>query len=209
MKIIECEQGSIQWLELRLGKITASRVKDVMVKGRKKEDVFGKTAISYMHELVAETLTGESIFIDTIATKHGHEFEPDARAKYEIKTGFKVTEVGFGIHEKFPSVGMSPDGLVGDDGLIEIKCPFTSKNHVEYYLEKTVPDLYKHQVQFQLWVSGRAWCDFVSYDPRMPEKTQMSIKRIVPDKEMHGLFAERCDLFCTEMAMVLERMGMI
>jgi putative phage-type endonuclease len=209
MKIIDCPQGGSQWVEVRLGKITASRVKDMMTKGRKKDENFGQTALSYMRELVAETLTGESVSIDTPATRHGTEYEPDARAKYEAKTGVKVQEVGFGIHDKFPSVGMSPDGLVGDDGMIEIKCPFTSKNHVEYFLLDGCPDIYFPQVQFQLWVAGRDWCDFISYDPRMPEKTQLSIKRVTPDKELHAKFAERCDLFCTEMALMLEKMGMI
>ena len=165
MNIIEsCEQGSEEWLSLRLGKITASRVKDVLTKGRGTSP--SKTAESYMMELIAETLTGRSKpFFENDAMRWGTETEPQARAMYEVNNDFvAVKEVAFVEHND--QIGISPDGLVGDDGLLEIKCPNTT-TQLKRALSDDYSSDYKAQIQMQLWVTEREWCDFVSFDPRL------------------------------------------
>jgi len=165
MKIITtCEQGSPEWLSLRLGKVTASRIKEVLANGR--GNAPSKMAESYMIELVAEILTGESKpFFENDAMRWGTETEDEARAVYSIKNSrFDVEEVAFIEHSEF--IGMSPDGLVGDDGLLEIKCPNTT-TQLKRALSDDYSKDYKAQIQMQLWVSGRDWCDFVSFDPRL------------------------------------------
>jgi len=165
MKIITtCEQGSPEWLEMRLGKVTASRIKEVLANGR--GNAPSKMAESYMIELVAEILTGESKpFFENDAMRWGTETEDEARAVYSIRNSrFDVEEVAFIEHSEF--IGMSPDGLVGDDGLLEIKCPNTT-TQLKRALSDDYSKDYKAQIQMQLWVSGRDWCDFVSFDPRL------------------------------------------
>ena len=162
--ITTCEQGSPEWLALRLGKVTASRIKEVLANGR--GNAPSKMAESYMIELVAEILTGESKpFFENDAMRWGTETEDEARAVYSIKNSrFDVEEVAFIEHSEF--IGMSPDGLVGDDGLLEIKCPNTTTQLKRALSDDYAKD-YKAQIQMQLWVSGRDWCDFVSFDPRL------------------------------------------
>ena len=162
--ITTCEQGSPEWLALRLGKVTASRIKEVLANGR--GNAPSKMAESYMIELVAEILTGESKpFFENDAMRWGTETEDEARAVYSIKNSrFDVEEVAFIEHSEF--IGMSPDGLVGDDGLLEIKCPNTT-TQLKRALSDDYSKDYKAQIQMQLWVSGRDWCDFVSFDPRL------------------------------------------
>ena len=165
MNIIEsCEQGSAEWLSMRLGKVTASRVKDVLSKGRGTSP--SKTAESYMMELIADVLTGEpKPFFENDAMRWGTETEPQARSMYEVNNGFvSVKEVAFVEHNEF--IGISPDGLVGDDGLLEIKCPNTT-TQLKRALSDDYSADYKAQIQMQLWVTERQWCDFVSFDPRL------------------------------------------
>ena len=165
MKIIEtCQQGSEEWLSLRLGKITASRVKDVLTKGRGTS--LSKTSESYMMELIAEILTGKSKpFFENDAMRWGTETEPQARAMYAVNNDFvDVKEVAFVEHNE--QVGISPDGLVGDDGLLEIKCPNTT-TQLKRALSDDYSADYKAQIQMQLWVTEREWCDFLSFDPRL------------------------------------------
>ena len=165
MNIIEsCEQGSAEWLSMRLGKVTASRVKDVLSKGRGTSP--SKTAESYMMELIADVLTGEpKPFFENDAMRWGTETEPQARSMYEVNNGFvSVKEVAFVEHNN--QIGISPDGLVGDDGLLEIKCPNTT-TQLKRALSDDYSADYKAQIQMQLWVTERQWCDFVSFDPRL------------------------------------------
>jgi putative phage-type endonuclease len=181
MNIIEtCEQGSIEWLSLRLGKITASRVKDVLTKGRGTSP--SKTSESYMMELIAEILTGNSKpFFENDAMRWGTETEPQARAMYAVNNDFvDVKEVAFVEHNE--QVGISPDGLVGDDGLLEIKCPNTTTQ-----LKRALSDDYssdhKAQIQMQLWVTEREWCDFLSFDPRLECAAGYLQQRVFRDEE--------------------------
>ncbi len=181
MKIIEtCEQGSAEWLNMRLGKLTASRVKDVLSKGR--GNTPSKTAESYMMELIAEVLTGESKpFFENDAMRWGTETEPQARSMYEVNNDFvSVKEVAFvEINDR---VGISPDGLVGDDGLLEIKCP-TTTTQITRALSGDYSADYKAQIQMQLWVTGRQWCDFVSFDPRLDCSASYLQQRVERDED--------------------------
>ena len=181
MNIIEsCEQGSIEWLSLRLGKITASRVKDVLTKGRGTSP--SKTAESYMMELIAEILTGNSKpFFENDAMRWGTETEPQARAMYAVNNNFvDVKEVAFVEHNEF--IGISPDGLIGDDGLLEIKCPNTT-TQLKRALSDDYSADYKAQIQMQLWVTKREWCDFLSFDPRLECDAGYLQQRVFRDEE--------------------------
>ena len=181
MNIIEsCEQGSEEWLSLRLGKITASRVKDVLTKGRGTSP--SKTAESYMMELIAEMLTGNSKpFFENDAMRWGTETEPQARAMYAVNNDFvDVKEVAFVEHNE--QIGISPDGLIGDDGLLEIKCPNTT-TQLKRALSDDYSSDYKAQIQMQLWVTEREWCDFLSFDPRLDCSAGYLQQRVMRDEE--------------------------
>ena len=160
------EQRSEEWFAARLGKVTASRVADVMAKTR---SGYGASRKNYMMELLCERLTGaKQDSFCSAAMQRGTELEPVARSAYEIDTGNMVEECGFVIHPGVPMFGASPDGLVGGDGLLEIKCPNTAQ-HVEF-LRTGVPDTrYQWQMLAQMACTDRQWCDFVSYDDRLPE----------------------------------------
>jgi len=181
VKIIEtCDQGSDEWLAMRLGKVTASRVSEVISKGRGKAP--SKSAETYMVELVAEVLTGESKpFFENDAMKWGTKTEPQARSMYEVNNGFvTVREVAFVEHNEF--IGISPDGLIGDDGLLEVKCPNTT-TQIKRALSDDYSVDYKAQIQMQLWVTERQWCDFVSFDPRLDCAAGYLQQRVERDEE--------------------------
>jgi putative phage-type endonuclease len=174
-------QGSDAWLKIRCGKVTASRVADVIAKT--------KTGVSasrakYAGELIVERLTGMPAERFTNgAMAWGTEKEPEARSTYEYYFGATVEEIGFVPHRDIADTGASPDGLVGSDGLIEIKCP-ESHTHIETLIGKTVPAKYVTQMQWQLCCTGRNWCDFVSYDPRLPESMRFFCTRVFRDDAM-------------------------
>ena len=171
-------QGSPEWHAIRLGKVTASRVADVVAKTK---SGWGASRANYMAELIAERLTGEPAERFTnAAMQWGTDHEPDARAAYEFFRDACVTEVGFVDHLTIAMTGASPDGLVGDDGLVEIKCPNTA-THLDTLLSQTVPAKYVTQMLWQMEVTGRKWCDFVSFDPRLPESMSMFVKRVERD----------------------------
>ncbi len=178
MDTIELTQGTDEWHAARLGRVTASRVADVIAKTK---SGWGASRKNYLAELVAERLTGTAAEgFSNSAMKWGTETEPQARAAYEFYRGHDVTEVGFVIHPTIEMAGASPDGLVGDDGLIEIKCPNTS-THIDTLMNKSIAGKYVTQMQFQMACAGRAWCDWASFDPRMPEDLRLFVKRIHRD----------------------------
>jgi putative phage-type endonuclease len=172
------EQRTEDWYAIRLGKVTASRVADVVAKTK---SGYSTSRANYMAELVCERLTkakGESY--RSPAMEWGVEQEPNARAAYEAETGLLVVETGFIPHSFIPMSGASPDGLVGDDGLVEIKCPFTA-THIDFLMTGDVPGKYQIQMQWQMACTERLWCDYISYDPRLPERMQIKIVRIMRD----------------------------
>jgi len=188
MQVINCQQGSQEWLDLRLGKITASMFSAVISKGA--------TRKTYMVKLAAEKLTGISQDgFSNKAMEWGTEHEDMARANYELETFNDVNEVGFVQVNEW--VGVSPDGLVGEDGLIEIKCP-NSNTHIDTVLGGKMPTKHKPQVQGQLWATNRKWCDFVSFDPRMPSK-QLFIVRVERDEEYIAMLKAEVEKFRSQL----------
>ena len=170
------EQRSEEWFQARLGLVTASRVADVLAKIKSGESASRR---NYKIQLVSERLTGErqETYINQ-AMQDGIDREQFARDRYVQQFG-EVEEVGFVKHPTLEA-GASPDGMVGDDGIIEIKCPMGS-THTETLMTQDIPSKYVPQVQFQLLVTGRKWCDFVSYNPMFPEHLQVFVKRIEAD----------------------------
>lgn len=167
----EAEQRTDDWRTERLGHVTASRASDLLSEPRSKADreagLLSASAYSYFLELLAEHLTGTPTPSPTTwAMEHGNTWEDWARRIYTEVTGRKVQTCGFIEHQFVTGAGCSPDGLVGDAGLIEIKCPYTYREHLRSLVVGTVEKAYMAQMQFQLWITGREWCDFVSYDPR-------------------------------------------
>ncbi|HUW30459.1 MAG TPA: YqaJ viral recombinase family protein [Planctomycetota bacterium] len=162
-------QGSAGWHADRLGKITASRFDAVLTNAKKKGDL-SKTAQDYMLDLVAEILTGTPQgFKGNKATEWGNDQEPFAVKAYEARTGNVCTEVGFVKHPTESRVGGSPDRLVGEDGGLEIKCPYNTRVHLQYVLGGCLPDEHEAQVQGHIWINDKKWWDFGSYDPRLAD----------------------------------------
>lgn len=173
------EQGTPEWHQLRLGKVTASRVSDVMAKIKTGESASRK---NYRAELVVQRLTGlPSESFTNAAMEWGTATEPMARIAYEIEKEVLVEQVGFIEHPTIAMFGCSPDGLV-HDGMIEIKCP-NSATHIEYLTDNKAPAKYINQMQCQMAVTGRKWCDFVSFDPRLPEDLQLFVVRVERDQK--------------------------
>lgn len=171
-------QGSPEWFAQRLGRVTASRVADVVAKTK---TGYSTSRANYMTQLLLERLTGtvaESFQND--AMRWGTETEPLARAAYEAHTGELVEEVPMIAHPSIEMAGASPDGLVGKEGLLEIKCP-TSATHVETLLSGKPAGKYITQMQWQMSCTGRKWCDFVSFDPRFPAHMQLFVVRVMRD----------------------------
>ena len=176
----EIIQGSTEWFYQRLGKVTASRVADVIAKTK---TGYSASRDNYMAQLVGERLTfTKQESYTNAAMQWGTDQEPFARAAYEAAQGVMVEEVGFVRHPTIEWAGASPDGLVGGEGegLVEIKCPNTL-TMIETLLSQKVPGKYFTQMQFQLACTGRKWCDYVVFDPRMPAKAQLFVKRVDRD----------------------------
>ena len=179
---INIEQGSDEWKQARLGHVTASNMADVMSKGKGTAEAVGR--YKYKVKLVAERLTqtsGESF--TNAAMEWGIEQEQFACIEYEASRNVFVERTGFWVHPEIQWLGVSPDRLVGDEGLIEVKCPNTT-THLGYLFENKIPSDYYKQIQCQLWVTGRQWCDFVSYDPRLPKRNQLLIVRAERDEKL-------------------------
>jgi putative phage-type endonuclease len=191
------EQGSPEWLAIRLGKVTASRITDVLAKGKSGE---AATREDYRTELLVQRLTnepGESF--TNAAMEWGTQTEPMARIAYEAHANVFVEQVAFVDHPTIEWFGCSPDGLVGETGLLEIKCP-ASKNHLKYLLAGKPPAKYVPQMQCQMAVTGREWCDFVSYDPRLPEDLQLFVVRLERDVSYIMAMEEEVDKFLKEVS---------
>ena len=191
----EAPQRTDEWFAARLGKVTASRVADVISKTAKG---YGASRDNYMAQLVCERLTGKPTEgFSNAAMEWGTEQEPHARAAYSAKTGELVEEVGFIVHPAISGAGASPDGIVGE-GLVEYKCP-NSATHLEYVLDGKPPQKYVTQMQWQMAVTGAPWCDFVSYDPRLPEHLQLLIVRITRDVKYIEMLEQEVTKFLQEL----------
>lgn len=174
------EQRSAEWFGMRLGKVTASRVADVVARTK---SGYSTSRANYAAQLMCERLTGTPTeTYSNAAMQWGTDHEPDARDLYAFRHDADVLEVGFIPHPKIEMSGASPDGLIGDVGLVEIKCPITA-THIEILRSGSIPDKYVVQMQWQMACTGRVWCDFVSYDPRMPEEMRLFVKRVARDDD--------------------------
>lgn len=172
------EQGSADWFAIRCGKVTASRVADVIAKTKT-----GPSALrtNYAAQLIAERLTGTvAESYSNAAMAWGNEQEPEARLAYEFRTDADVEQIAFVAHPTIAMSGASPDGMIGADGLLEIKCPNTG-THIETLRGQSIPGKYQTQMLWQMACTGRKWCDFVSFDPRMPEEMRLFVQRLDRD----------------------------
>ncbi len=194
MQIIECIQGSEEWFKARLGKVTASCFSDVLSNGTGRK--------TYMMRLVAERLTGipQNTYTNAIMER-GSEIEPQARVYYEELNECKVEQVGFVACDG--DIGCSPDGLVGNDGGVEIKCPNTT-THIETILQAKMPTKYKSQVQGSMWVTGRKWWDWISFDPRLTQHPFFCIRVFRDEKEIM-VISKAVEYFVKELNEIIDK----
>lgn len=198
------EQKSEEWFKARLGKVTASRVADVLAKTK---TGYSASRDNYMAQLVVERLTNtQAESFTNAAMQWGTDQEPFARAAYEVAQNVMVEETGLVDHPTIPMAGASPDGLIGEDGLVEIKCPNTA-THIDTLLTQTVPAKYITQMQFQMACTGRQWCDFVSFDPRMPAKAQLFVKRVMRDEAFIKEIETEIKKFLAEVTAKVEQLN--
>ena len=175
------EQRTADWYQARLGKVTASRVAELMAKTKAG---YSASRANYMAELIVERLTGQPAEgFTSAAMQWGIDTEPHAKAAYCFLRDATVIDCGFVLHPSIIDFGASPDGLVGDDGLVEIKCPNTA-THIDTLLGNAVPAKYFTQMQVQMACTGRKWCDFVSFDPRLPGELQLFCELVERDDVM-------------------------
>jgi putative phage-type endonuclease len=174
------QQGAKEWRDARLGKVTASRIADILakpLKGRKESSA----RRNYRAELVSQILTGKQREeFQSWEMKRGIELEPLARTEYEIQKGVMVDTVGFVPHPRIVRAGASPDGLVGDDGLVQFKCPKTA-THIDWRIAGIVPTEHRAQMQFEMACTGRQWNDFVSYTDELPDDLCLFVIRLNRD----------------------------
>ena len=214
-------QNNEEWRQARAGYVTASKFATVLKQPRskaaKESGELSDSAKSYLYELIGEHLTGEPAPSPrSIATDWGDEHEADAKRAYELTTGYRVTDVGFVKHEFRDFVGGSPDGMIYADvdgnanGLIEAKCPFTTREHVRHMLDGVPPDYYT-QIQGLLWITDLSWCDFVSFDPRAKAGKSLHIMRVQRDDEYIAMMSERVlrfrDILVKSIVDILEGKG--
>lgn len=189
------EQRTDSWFAARAGKVTASAIYKVMARTK---TGWGADRANYMAQLVSERLTGRPAdSFSNSAMQWGIDTEPQARAMYELETGQGVVECGFFDHPEIAMSGASPDGLIGKNGLIEIKCPNTA-THIATLRGAEIEGKYIKQMQWQMACTGTDWCDFVSFDPRLPDEMQMHVRRIERDDEMLREIGEHVTEFLAE-----------
>lgn len=175
---VSTEDQYAEWLAARIGQVTGSNIWKVL---KRTKTGWSEYRRGYLVEVLAEKMTGQSSeHYMSSAMQWGIETEPQARAAYESRMGAIVETTGFVPHHRIPSTGCSPDGLVGDDGLVEIKCPET-RTHIRYLIDAEIDEKYQLQMQWQMACCNRAWCDYVSYDPRLPLSCSLNIKRVNRD----------------------------
>jgi putative phage-type endonuclease len=197
------DQRTAEWFAARLGKVTASKVADVVARTK---TGWGASRANYKAQLVCERLTGcAEVGYTNAAMQHGIDTEPEARAAYCFRQDVDVLEVGFVDHPRIAMSGASPDGLIGGNGLLEVKCPQTA-THIETLLGQSVPTKYLHQIQWQLACTERDWCDFVSFDPRLPATMQMFVQRIHRDDDLIGSLEKDVSDFLAEVDETVARL---
>lgn len=190
------EQGSAEWFAARTGKVTASRVGDIIARTK---SGYAASRANYMAELLCERLTGEKApSFQSPAMAWGTANEPIARNEFSRRTGQEVLEVGFVPHATIENAGASPDGLIQHDGLIEIKCPQTA-THLELLSGGNIPARYMMQMYWQMACTGRDWCMFVCFDPRLPEGMQMYMEEVPRDEKIINQLEDEVIKFIEEL----------
>lgn len=188
-------QGSEGWFRDRIGHCTASRFGDVLARG--KNGASSTSRRNYRTQLVLERLTSSSMeTFKNAATQWGNDIEPAARREIEVVTGHTIMQTGF-VKSTIPWVGCSPDGLIGNDALVQIKCPFVSAVHLET-MERGFPSEHVAQVQGELWVTGRKWCLFSSFDPRMPQRLRLYTHKVERDETYISKLETEIHIFLRE-----------
>ena len=204
MNLIDCPQGSEAWLAARAGRVTASRISDVIAKIKSGEAAAHR---DYRAQLVAEILTGrpqDDSFMNA-EMQWGLDQEPFARGAYEVAKNVLVDQVGFIIHPSIERAGASPDGIAGKGGL-EIKCPKTA-THLQYLLSGEVPAKYHPQMLWQAACGEFEYVDFVSYDPRLPAHLQLFVCRLERDDKRITEITAEVNVFLREVDEIIERLN--
>ena len=197
------EQRTAEWYAIKLGKVSASRVADIMARTK---SGYSASRKSYMVELLCERLTGQNAeHFESAAMKWGTDTEPLARSAYEANHGVMIEEVGFLEHPTIPMFGASPDGLIGKEGGIEIKCPNTA-THIEYLTGGSIDSKYIYQMMTGMMCTGRKWWDFVSYDPRLPENLSLFVQRVLRQDEMIAEIEDAVIQFNKELDELMEKL---
>jgi len=197
------DQQTPEWFKARAGKVTASRIADILAKTK---SGYSASRANYCAQLVVERLTGEAAESFTnAAMQWGTDTEPKARDAYSARTGELIDEAGFYVHPSIEQSGASPDGLVGDEGLVEIKCPNTA-THIETLIDKAPASKYLYQMQWQMACANRAWCDFASYDPRMPEHLRLFVVRVPRDVALIAAVEKEVTAFLAEVGAKVEQL---
>lgn len=196
-------QGSEEWIAARLGKVTASRISDVIAKTK---SGWSESRANYMADLITERLTGKQAeqYVSG-PMQRGSETEEEARAAYQFERTVLVETVGFFDHPTIAMSGASPDGFVGADGGIELKCPNT-KTHLNYLLGQSIPGAYVAQMQWQMGTTGRKWVDWISYDNRLPDNYQLHIRRVRRDDRLIAELEAQVREFLAELEQKLIRL---
>lgn len=203
MSDAEIIQGSPEWFAIRCGKVTASRVADIV---RKTKTGYSTSRANYQAELIAQRLTNTVVpGFTNAAMQWGTDNEPNARVAYELMRDCDVQEIGFVIHPTILMAGASPDGLVGADGLAEFKCPLTA-THLDTLEGASISADYIIQIQWQMACTARKWCDWVSFDPRLPAWLQLHIQRIKRDDVMIASLEKDVTAFLAELDDKLSRL---
>jgi putative phage-type endonuclease len=201
MRLLDVEQGSDEWRMARLGKVGASMVADATARTK---TGWGASRSNLAARLVAERLTGsltENFTND--AMRWGTEKEPEARDFYAFVHRVEVQQVGLVLHPSIDMTLASPDGLIGEHGLVEIKCPNTA-THIDTLLSGDVDAGYMKQMQWQMACTGRQWVDWVSYDPRMPDEMRMFVKRVPRDPTMIAELEKQVFEFLAEVSATVD-----
>ena len=208
MKVIECNQRSMQWFQAHCGIVTASSMESVLDITKKGEP--GAKRKTYLRQKLAELLTGIAIQQNYVsfAMQGGVEKEPLGIAAYEREEGVMVDSIGFALHDSIPRLGCSPDGLVGDDGLIELKCPLPG-THLQYVMDCVIPEMYLAQIQTQLLVTGRAWCDFATFSPEVPKPARLMVIRYERKAEDMAFIEKAVTDFNAEIDAAVEKLRSI
>lgn len=200
------QQRDSEWFAARAGRLTGSRFSDLMAVTKTGPSASRKNLIA---TLAVERITGKCVeTYSNDAMRRGIELEAEARAAYEAHTGELVVEAALLIHPRLTYCGVSPDGLLGSDGMLELKCPAAMGKHLDALLTGAHADEYRWQVQGQLWVAGRAWCDVVSYDPRFPDGLQLAIKRVSRDEIAIRKLEAECIKADGEIAVLVDELEM-